>query len=88
MWYPARLVSGLPSVFSVGIVHESVAEPVAGLAGAALMAIVNGPIDELPPTFVAVMVILPLVPTLAAAGVPVNAPVVVLKAAQAGFPWI
>lgn len=88
MWYPARLVSGVPLVFSVGAVHESVAEPVAGLAGAALTAIVNGPIDELPPELVAVIVMPALVPTLAAAGVPVNAPVVVLKAAQAGFPWI
>lgn len=31
MWYPARLVSGVPSVFSVGAVQESVAAPVAGL---------------------------------------------------------
>jgi hypothetical protein len=31
MWYPARFVSGVPSVFSVGAIQESVAVPVVGL---------------------------------------------------------
>lgn len=74
-------------MFSVGAVQDSAAVPVAGLAGVvALTAMEKGPIDELPPALVAVIVMPPLVPTLAAAGVPVSAPVVVLKAAQAGFP--
>jgi hypothetical protein len=54
----------------------------------ALTAIVKGPIDALLLPLLPVMVIAPLVPSLAAAGVPVNAPVVALNAAQAGFPWI
>jgi hypothetical protein len=35
MWYPARLVSGVPLVFSVGAVQDRLAEPVVGLAGGA-----------------------------------------------------
>jgi hypothetical protein len=35
MWYPARSVTGVPLVFSVGTVQDSVAEPVVGLAGGA-----------------------------------------------------
>jgi hypothetical protein len=35
MWYPARFVSEVPLVFSVGSVQERVAVPVAGLAGGA-----------------------------------------------------
>jgi hypothetical protein len=75
-------------VFSVGAVQDSVAEPVAGLAGGALTTIAKGPIDALLLPLVAVMLIPALVPSLAAAGVPVNAPVLVLKAAHVGFPWI
>jgi hypothetical protein len=48
----------------------------------------KGPIDELPPELVAEMVMFAVVPTLAAAGFPVKAPVLALKVAQAGFPWI
>ena len=35
MWYPARSVTGVPLVFSVGAVQDRVAEPVLGLAGGA-----------------------------------------------------
>ena len=79
-------------VFCVGGVQDSVAEPVAGLAGGlvagALTAIVKGPIDALLLPLLPVMVTPAKVPSLATAGVPVNAPVLALKAAHAGFPWI
>ena len=76
-------------VFSVGAVQDRVAEPVAGPAGAAaLTTIANGPIDALLLPLVAVMLMPALVPSLATVGVPVNAPVLALKAAHAGFPWI
>ena len=35
MWYPARSVSGVPSVFLLGAVQDKDAEPVVGLAGGA-----------------------------------------------------
>jgi hypothetical protein len=35
MWYPARSVIGVPSVFCVGAVQDREAEPFAGLAGGA-----------------------------------------------------
>ena len=79
-------------MFTVGSVQDRLAEPVAGpaggLAGGALTAIVKGPIDALPLLLLAVMVMPAEVPTLATAGVPVNAPVLALKPAHAGFPWI
>src|SRR5450631_1642859 len=84
MWYPARSVTGVPSVFSVGGVQDSVAEPVAGVAAGALTTIANGPIDELLLPLVPVIVMPPLVPSLVVAGLPVNTPVSGSKAAHVG----
>ena len=76
-------------MFSVGSVQDRVAEPVAGGgAEGALTAIVNGPIDELLLPLVPVMVMLPVVPSLAVAGLPVIAPVLASKAAHVGCPLI
>jgi hypothetical protein len=35
MWYPARSVSGVPSVFLLGAVQDKVADPVVGFVGGA-----------------------------------------------------
>jgi hypothetical protein len=67
------------------------AEPLAGAGGVddgAVTAIAKGPIDALLLPLDAVMVMPADVPSLATAGLPVSAPVLVLKAAHAGFPWI
>ena len=70
----------------MGAVQDSVAEPVAGPAGGALTTISKGPMDALVLPLLAVMVMPAVVPSLAAAGVPVKAPVLALKAAHVGFP--
>ena len=69
----------------MGAVQDREAEPVAGLAGGAWTTISKGPMDALLLPLLAVMVMPAVVPSLAAAGVPVKAPVLALKAADVGF---
>ena len=66
------------------------AEPPVGgeLATAAFTWMVKGEREAVLLPSLAVMVILPVAPTSLAVGVPVNAPVVELKLAQAGWPVI
>ncbi len=80
-------MTGLPSVFSVGAVQDSVADP-AVIGGAGLTRIVNGVIDVLPPPELAIMVIGPVVPSSFADGVPISAPVRASKVSHAGCPDI
>src|SRR5215218_3143661 len=84
MRYPARLASVLPSVFSVGGVHDSVARPFETVVTAianALSAVAAVPsLTEI--------AMFEYVPTLLAPGVPDNRPVLVLNVAHAGLFWM
>ncbi len=59
-----------------------------GAPVSALTRIVNGPKVPVVAPLLAMMVMSPLTPTLAAAGVPDSAPVLVSKVVQDGCPWI
>jgi hypothetical protein len=82
MWYPARSVSALPLVFSVGAAQDNVADPDPPGASTTMA---NGPMVALLLPLLAIMVMFSVFPMLLFAGVPLNAPVLESKRAHAGF---
>src|SRR6516164_6189045 len=82
MRMPARLVSGLPSLFWVGGVTVTAAVPV--VAGAVtVMAKAGSALDACPS--LTLMMMLPKVPVCTLVGVPDNVPLAILKLAHAGL---
>jgi hypothetical protein len=71
-------------VFTVGIVQDRVADPV--VAEAANTSILKGAKDVVALPSLALMMMLPVVPTLLLVGVPEISPVLWLKLAQLGKP--
>src|SRR5438045_8711624 len=82
MLQPARSVRALPSVFCVGGVHDSVAEPVATATTVTL----NAARDVCTVPSLTEMTMFDAVPTSPAPGVPVSRPVVVENVAHEGLP--
>src|SRR5580700_8924429 len=80
MWKPARLVSGVPLVFSVGGVQLSVALPLAG----PVTVMLNGASDAAAEPSLTLITMLLNVPTLALDGVPESLPELLLKLAHDG----
>src|ERR1700683_2362709 len=80
MWKPARLVSGVPLVFSVGALQLSVALPLAGCVTVML----NGASDAEAEPSLTLITILRNTPALALVGVPDSSPVRLLKFAHDG----
>jgi hypothetical protein len=78
----ARFVSTLPSLFCVGGVQVTVAEPFEIW----LTVIVNAASEALVTPSLTEMTMFEYVPTLAAVGVPARCPVPALKVAQAALP--
>jgi hypothetical protein len=85
MRYPARFVSADPSVFRVGAVQVSVAEPV---VVASPTVIANGANDALACPSDTLMTIFEYWPTCELVGVPDSRPVEVLNVAQDGRFWM
>src|ERR1017187_9870038 len=84
MWYPDKSVNGVPLVFVVGAIHNTVAVP---LFAVATVIVKLGSATVVVPSLTLTM-ILEKTPTLPVAGVPDSWPVVVLNFAQLGRLWM